>query len=73
MGEIIQLLTPVVPLFEDVTMPHHANTLLRFVRQRDAKLLEIGGGTNESHHKNMTRDLSKAGNKLEQTRLLYKY
>ena len=25
---------------------------------RDAKLLEIGGGTNESHHKNMTRDLS---------------
>lgn len=26
---------------------------------RDAKLLEIGGGTNESHHKNMTRDLRK--------------
>jgi len=25
---------------------------------RDAKLLEIGGGTLESHHKNMTRDLS---------------
>ena len=25
---------------------------------RDAKLLEIGGGTNEAHHKNMTRDLS---------------
>lgn len=24
---------------------------------RDAKLLEIGGGTNESHHKNMSRDL----------------
>jgi isovaleryl-CoA dehydrogenase len=24
---------------------------------RDAKLLEIGGGTNESHHKNMARDL----------------
>jgi isovaleryl-CoA dehydrogenase len=24
---------------------------------RDAKLLEIGGGTNESHHKNMCRDL----------------
>lgn len=24
---------------------------------RDAKLLEIGGGTNESHHKNMVRDL----------------
>jgi isovaleryl-CoA dehydrogenase len=26
---------------------------------RDAKLLEIGGGTNESHHKNMSRDLRK--------------
>ena len=26
---------------------------------RDAKLLEIGGGTNESHHKNMARDLRK--------------
>ena len=26
---------------------------------RDAKLLEIGGGTNESHHKNMCRDLRK--------------
>jgi isovaleryl-CoA dehydrogenase len=25
---------------------------------RDAKLLEIGGGTVEAHHKNMTRDLS---------------
>ncbi|OQR90241.1 isovaleryl-CoA dehydrogenase [Achlya hypogyna] len=24
---------------------------------RDSKLLEIGGGTNESHHKNMSRDL----------------
>lgn len=33
---------------------------------RDAKLLEIGGGTNESHHKNMARDLRRmAGNKLE--------
>ena len=33
---------------------------------RDAKLLEIGGGTNESHHKNISRDLRKmAGNKLE--------
>lgn len=28
---------------------------------RDAKLIEIGGGTNESHHKNMTRDLRKMG------------
>jgi isovaleryl-CoA dehydrogenase len=28
---------------------------------RDAKLLEIGGGTNESHHKNMARDIRKMG------------
>lgn len=26
---------------------------------RDSKLLEIGGGTNESHHKNMVRDLER--------------
>lgn len=26
---------------------------------RDSKLLEIGGGTNEAHHKNMVRDLKK--------------
>ena len=26
---------------------------------RDSKLLEIGGGTNEAHHKNMTRDLNR--------------
>ena len=26
---------------------------------RDSKLLEIGGGTNEAHHKNMARDLRK--------------
>ena len=33
---------------------------------RDSKLLEIGGGTNESHHKNMSRDLLRlSGNKLE--------
>ncbi|KAL3757776.1 hypothetical protein ACHAWU_000417 [Discostella pseudostelligera] len=33
---------------------------------RDSKLLEIGGGTNESHHKNMARDLLRYnGNKLE--------
>jgi len=31
---------------------------------RDAKLLEIGGGTNESHHKNMSRDLYKMGPNL---------
>lgn len=28
---------------------------------RDSKLLEIGGGTNESHHKNISRDLRKIG------------
>lgn len=28
---------------------------------RDAKLLEIGGGTLESHHKNIVKDLSRAG------------
>jgi isovaleryl-CoA dehydrogenase len=27
---------------------------------RDSKLLEIGGGTIESHQKNITRDLSKS-------------
>lgn len=26
---------------------------------RDAKLIEIGGGTNEAHHKNMVRDIKK--------------
>lgn len=31
---------------------------------RDAKLLEIGGGTNEAHHKNMVRDLRKFHPKL---------
>ncbi len=31
---------------------------------RDAKLLEIGGGTNEAHHKNMFRDLSRNYSKL---------
>jgi len=31
---------------------------------RDSKLLEIGGGTNESHHKNMVRDLRKMGHVL---------
>ena len=29
---------------------------------RDAKLLEIGGGTNEAHHKNMVRDLKRRDN-----------
>jgi isovaleryl-CoA dehydrogenase len=28
---------------------------------RDAKLLEIGGGTSESHQKNITRDLVRNG------------
>lgn len=32
---------------------------------RDAKLLEIGGGTNESHHKNIIRDLRKLDHKLD--------
>lgn len=32
---------------------------------RDAKLLEIGGGTNESHEKNMARDLSRMDHDLE--------
>lgn len=32
---------------------------------RDAKLLEIGGGTLESHQKNITRDLSKDGDAIE--------
>ena len=31
---------------------------------RDSKLLEIGGGTNEAHHKNMVRDLKKQGQLL---------
>jgi isovaleryl-CoA dehydrogenase len=31
---------------------------------RDSKLLEIGGGTNEAHHKNMVRDLKKFHTKL---------
>jgi isovaleryl-CoA dehydrogenase len=32
---------------------------------RDSKLLEIGGGANESHHKNMARDLKAMTQKLE--------
>ena len=32
---------------------------------RDAKLLEIGGGTLESHHKNITRDLAKDASPIE--------
>ena len=31
---------------------------------RDAKLLEIGGGTNESHQKNITKDLAKGSDRL---------
>lgn len=31
---------------------------------RDAKLLEIGGGTNEAHHKNMVRDINRFHSKL---------
>jgi isovaleryl-CoA dehydrogenase len=32
---------------------------------RDSKLLEIGGGTNEAHHKNMVRDLKKMNSRIE--------
>ena len=32
---------------------------------RDAKLLEIGGGTLEAHQKNITRDLVQAGTLLD--------
>lgn len=31
---------------------------------RDSKLLEIGGGTNEAHHKNIVRDLSRNVDKI---------
>jgi isovaleryl-CoA dehydrogenase len=31
---------------------------------RDSKLLEIGGGTNEAHHKNMYRDISRFNSKI---------
>lgn len=31
---------------------------------RDSKLLEIGGGTNEAHHKNMVRDINKFHTKI---------
>lgn len=31
---------------------------------RDAKLLEIGGGTNEAHHKNMVRDIRRNHTKI---------
>jgi len=33
---------------------------------RDSKLLEIGGGTIESHQKNITRDLSKTPEAIDQ-------
>ncbi len=33
---------------------------------RDAKLLEIGGGTIESHQKNITKDLSTNSSAIEQ-------
>ena len=32
---------------------------------RDAKLLEIGGGTLEAHHKNITQDLSQDASLLD--------
>jgi len=33
---------------------------------RDAKLLEIGGGTLESHQKNITRDLARSPEAIEE-------
>ena len=33
---------------------------------RDSKLLEIGGGTLESHQKNITRDLAKTPEKINE-------
>ena len=33
---------------------------------RDAKLREIGGGTLESHQKNITRDLAKNSDPIEE-------
>jgi isovaleryl-CoA dehydrogenase len=33
---------------------------------RDAKLLEIGGGTLESHQKNITRDLARMPEKIDE-------
>ena len=32
---------------------------------RDSKLLEIGGGTLEGHHKNITRDLAKNSSNID--------
>ena len=31
---------------------------------RDSKLIEIGGGTNEAHHKNIVRDIKKMNSKI---------
>jgi len=45
--------------FWDASLCLHCRTRFQVERLwRDSKLLEIGGGTNESHHKNMTRDLA---------------
>ena len=65
--------------FDDVSA--HPATLLIFVKRecatcdltapiverlwRDAKLLEIGGGTLEAHHKNLTKDLSRDPSRVE--------
>ena len=37
--------------------PYRVSFLSSEARRRDAKLLEIGGGTLEAHHKNLTKDL----------------
>jgi hypothetical protein len=56
------------------TTPHHTHQVLggngytaeHQVERlwRDAKLVEIGGGTNEAHHKNIVRDIKKANFKI---------
>ena len=42
-----------------LTGPCTNDPFLSEARKRDAKLLEIGGGTLEAHQKNITRDLEK--------------
>jgi hypothetical protein len=56
----------VAALYDAIHLSHwqFLTNTLRQTTQRDAKLLEIGGGTNERHHKNMVRDLAWSGNKL---------
>ena len=46
-------------LRSDVEMVENVGEYIVERLWRDAKLLEIGGGTLEAHQKNMTRDLAK--------------